>query len=261
VNKVLLAEMSSREFRDALEETDTAVVPVASTEVLGDHGPLGADTFVADAVALAVARRAGCVVAPTIPVGDATELRFWPGTIWVDGDLLARLYLQVCESLLRHGIRRILFLNTHLGNLRAVDRCGRELRRQGVLAAQVDWWRVAFGCAGDLVESSQSPTGHGGEILASVVLAVSPVPIDFGKTVPEAPRPAAGFHAKGSAVGGGPFYTYPDFRDFTGSGGWGDPSKATAEKGRVILERAVERIVAFVGELKGQALPEMRPEV
>ena len=261
MKKFLLAEMSSRELREILRETDTALLPVASTEVLGEHGPLGADTFVADAVARAVAERAGCVAAPTIPVGDAAELRFWPGTIWLDGELLARVYLQICESLRRHGVRRILFLNTHLGNLRAVDRCGRELRRQGVLAAQVDWWRVAFACAGDLVESTQSPTGHGGEILASVVLAVSPVPVDFGKASPEAPRPAAGFHAQGSAVGGGPFYTYPDFRDFTASGGWGDPSKATAEKGRVILERAVDRIVAFVGQLKNQALPETQPEV
>jgi creatinine amidohydrolase len=253
--------MTSRQFRAALQETDMALLPVASTEVLGEHGPLGADTFVADVVARRVAERAGCVVAPTIPVGDAGELRFWPGTIWIDGDVLKKLYLEICSSLHRHGIRRILFLNTHLGNLRSVDYCGRELRRRGVLAAQVDWWRVASACADDLVESAIAPTGHGGEILASVVLAASPVEIDFASARAETPRPASSFHAARSTVGGGPFYSYPDFRDFTGSGGWGDPSKATAEKGRIILDRAAQRIVDFAEEMKRQPLPEIKPDV
>jgi creatinine amidohydrolase len=260
MTKFVMAEMSSREFREALRETDTALLPVASTEVLGDQGPLGADTFVAEAVARKVAERTACLVAPTIPVGDASELRFWPGTIWIDGEVLGRLYLEICNSLVSHGIRRILFLNAHLGNLRSVDYCGRALRRRGVLAAQADWWRVAFACGEDLVESIESPKGHGGEILASVVLAASPVPVDFAAVPAEAPKKAARFHAKGSSVGGGPFYTYPDFRDFTASGGWGDPAKGTAEKGRIIIDRGVERIAAFVVELKSQPLPETRPD-
>jgi len=260
MTKFVMAEMSSREFREALRETDTALLPVASTEVLGDQGPLGADTFVADAVARKIAERTACLVAPTIPVGDASEMRFWPGTLWIDGEVLGRLYLEICNSLVCHGIRRILFLNTHLGNLRSVDYCGRALRRRGVLAAQVDRWRVAWPCGEDLVESTESPKGHGGEILASVVLAASPVPVDFGTVPTEAPKKAARFHAKGSSVGGGPFYTYPDFRDFTTSGGWGDPGKGTAEKGRTIIDRAVKRITAFVVELKSQPLPEMRPD-
>ena len=261
MTRFMMAEMSSVEFREALKETDTVLLPVASTEVLGDQGPLGADTFVADAVARKVAARTACFVAPTNPVGDASELRFWPGTIWIDGELLGRLYLGICNSLVCHGIRRILFLNTHLGNLRSVDYCGRQLRRRGVIAAQVDWWRVAFACAEDLAESTESPKGHGGEIIASVVLAVSPVPVDFRAVRPQPPKEAARFHAKGSSVGGGPFYTYPDFRDFTASGGWGDPASATAEKGRIILERGVENIAAFVAELKRQALPEMQPDL
>ena len=261
MTKYVIAEMSSQEFRTALRETDTALLPVASTEVLGDRGPLGADAFVADEVARKVASQTDCFVAPTVPVGEASDLRFWPGTIWIDGELLGRLYLEICNSLVRHGIRRILFLNTHLGNLRSVDYCGRALRRRGVLAAQVDWWRVAFSCGEDLVESTESPKGHGGEILASVVLATSPVPVDFTGVRAEAPKKTAHFHAKGSSVGGGPFYTYPDFRDFTASGGWGDPAKGTAEKGRIIIERAVERITDFVLELKSQPLPQMRPDL
>jgi creatinine amidohydrolase len=231
MTKFVMAEMSSREFREALRETDTALLPVASTEVLGDQGPLGADTFVAEAVARKVAERTACLVAPTIPVGDASELRFWPGTIWIDGEVLGRLYLEICNSLVSHGIRRILFLNAHLGNLRSVDYCGRALRRRGVLAAQADWWRVAFACGEDLVESIESPKGHGGEILASVVLAASPVPVDFAAVPAEAPKKAARY-----------------------------PAKGTAEKGRIIIDRGVERIAAFVVELKSQPLPETRPD-
>jgi creatinine amidohydrolase len=250
-----MEEMTSVEFQDALKETDTAIVPAGSTEVLGNHGPLGADSFVAAAVSKKIGERARCLVAPLIPVGDAMEIRSFPGTLTIRFDILKEFYLDICRSLVRHGIRRIFFFNAHMMNMRAVDHCGRTLRKDGVLVAQLDWWRVAFSVAADLVESTESPYGHGGEVITSVIKALRPDLVDVSLSAKERPKPGLDFHGKCTPVGGGPFYTYPDFTDFCDTGAWGDPSFATAEKGAIIMERAIEKIVGFLHELKRQPLP------
>ena len=255
LKKVLMEEMTGPEFQEALQETDTAILPLGSTEALGNHGPLGADFLVASLVARRLGEEAQCLVTPTVPVGDTLELSHLPGTLSVGFDTLKAFYLDLCSCLVRHGIKRIFVLNAHLGNMRAIDYCGRMLRRQGVAAAQADWWRVAFAAAADLVESVH-PYAHGGEVITSVLLALRPELVDLSQAVDEESREELAFHLQHTATSGGPFYTYPDFRDFCAGGGWGEPRFASADKGRKIVERAVERILGFLREFKGQPLPE-----
>jgi creatinine amidohydrolase len=254
---VVMAEMTSPEFKERLGEIDTVVVPIGSTEVLGAHGPLGTDAFIAAEAGRRIGERAGCLVAPTIPVGDALELAPWPGTLSIRFDVLKEVYLDLCRSLVRHGARRLFFLNVHMMNMRSVDYCGRTLRKEGILVGQADWWRTAFAAAADVVGSAENACGHGGEVITSVILAVRPDLVDLSRSVNERPKPGLAFHLKGIPTGGGPFYTYPDFTDYCESGGWGDARFATAEKGRIILDRAVERIAAFLTEFMGQPLPQV----
>ncbi len=255
MKKVLLAEMTSPELQAALRETDTVLIPVGSTEVLGRHGPLGADHLLAAELARRLGEESGCPVAPTVPYGDALELRDWPGTVSIRFDVLKLFYLDICESLLRHGARRLFFLNTHSMNLRAVDWCGRELRARGVPVAQGDWWRVAFAAAEDLIDSARWPKGHGGEVISSVVLAVRPELVDREAAADEQPSEAPGWHLPHTATSGGPFYTYPDFSDFCPSGGWGGTRAASAEKGRLIIERGVRRMAEFLRDFRARPLP------
>ncbi len=257
MKRFVMSEMSSRELQAALGETDTAIIPVASTEVLGTWGPLGCDSFVAEAISRRLGETTGCVVAPVIPVGDALELRFWPGTITIEADTLKAFYLDICSSLVRDGVRRLVFLNTHMMNMRAVDACGRVLRARGVPVAQAMWWQAAFAASQDIAGPAAHATGHGGEVIASVIMALRPDLVDPARVAGaewRAPKEALRFHGRHTATAGGPFFTYPDFSDFCDLGGWGDPTGATAEKGQAIIERALASIVSFVGSFRAQPL-------
>ncbi len=249
LKKVLISEMTSPEFSAAVREEDTVIIPVGSTEVLGTHGPLGADYFVASEVGVRIGEQAQCLVAPAIPVGDTLELYSWPGTIHIGMDTLKQLYLDMCCSLIHHGLKRIFFLTTHGMNTGAVDHCGRVLRQKGVPVARVEWWKIAFSVADDLIESSLSPTGHGGEVITSVTMALKPELVDLSRATAEKPREGADFFLE-TAAAGSPFRTYPNFADLCESGGWGDPSFASREKGAEIIDRAVAQIVAFLKDFK-----------
>lgn len=262
MKRVVIGEMSSRELQAALGETETAIIPVGSTEVLGTWGPLGCDSFVADAISRRLGEAAGCLVAPVIPVGDALELRFWPGTITIEADTLRSLYLDIGSSLVRGGVRRLVFLNTHMMNMRAIDACGRILRTRGVPAAQVLWWQAAFAASQGIAGPAAGATGHGGEVIASVIMALRPDladPARIAEAEWQEPKEALRFHGSRTATAGGPFFTYPDFSDFCDLGGWGDPSGATAEKGRAIIERALASVLSFVASFRAQPLPAPAP--
>lgn len=254
--KTLLLEMTSPELRDAVGRGAVAIVPVASTEVLGQHGPLGGDVFVADEVARRLAEQVGGVAAPTIPVGEASDMMPWPGTLTVRPDVLADFYLDVCRSLARHGFKRIFFVTAHLGNLAPVATCAKAMRLEGVLVAQVDWWRAAARVGGDLLTTDKQPTGHGGELISSVLLALRPDLMQLSAARDTEPEAGLARHLPHTSISGGPFYTYPGFLDFTKSGGWGDVTHATAEKGEAILERAIGYIAEFVTSLDNDPLPE-----
>jgi creatinine amidohydrolase len=248
MSKVLIAEMTSPEFAEALKSSPGVIIPLGSTEVLGTHGPLGADFFVAAEASRAAAEKTGYLVAPVLPYGDTLELEGWPGTVGIPADTLRDLYLAAARSFLRSGVRRIVFLNCHSINHRAADAACRILKHEGASPAVVDWWKAVFDAAEGLIESASSPKGHGGEVITSVVMALRPDLVNIDAAANEVPKPGLCFHGAHTLGAGGPLYTYGNFKDYCDSGAWGDTSRATAEKGRLIFDRAVERIAALLRE-------------
>jgi len=252
MEKVLMAEMNWHEYKKAIKKTDTVIIPIGSTEILGKHTPLGTDHLMAFELSKRLGQMTDCVVAPTIPIGDAQELSHWIGTLTVRGHVLEELYRDMCDSLVAHGFKRIFFFNNHLSNAPAVANVGRYLRRKGIMLAQVDWWRVAFLVSDDLIENKIHPKGHGGEITTSVIMALHPSLVDLKLWPAESCKPAFDFHTKYTKNS---IFTYPDFADYCSTGGWGDPSTSTKEKGEKVIERGLKLIAEFIADFKSQPLP------
>ena len=251
--------MTTTQFKQALAESGAVIIPLGSVEELGPHGPLGADLYVAEEVSRKLGERTNSLVAPAIPYGDTAELDFWPGTVSVDTPTLTSLYLSVARSFVKHGAKEILFLITHSLNLRAADAACRILQAGGNSVCVIDWWRTVSEEAGDLIQSGSASRGHGGEMITSVVMAVRPEGVDIAAAVHEEPREDLAFFGRHGLNSGSPFRAYGDFRDYCESGAWGDVSTASAEKGRLLIERALVRIAAFVAEFRKHHRPKDAP--
>lgn len=247
-----MAEMNWYEYKDALTRTDTIIIPVGSTEILGTHTPLGTDHLMAFELSKRLGEMTGCVVAPNITVGDALELSHWAGTITIRPSVLEGLYKDMCDSLVSHGWKRIFVFNNHLSNVPIFANVGRYLRRKGIMLAQVEWWKVAFLVSDDLIQSKVYPKGHGGEITTSVIMALRPDLVDLSKATPESLKPTFDFHMKYTKQS---FFTCPDGTDMCESGGWGDPVHATKEKGDKVIERGLKIVAEFIEDFKSQPLP------
>jgi creatinine amidohydrolase len=149
----------------------TAVVPFGSVEHHGGHLALSADAVLADAVGREVARRLRAVLAPTLRVGCAEQHAQLTGTITLRAGTLTEVAIELAESLVHHGLRRIVLVSTHGGNRAALDAAVSRLN-----AAPGD----VLTCApqGDV---GSRPGAHSGEWLTSVMLALRPDLVDLDR--------------------------------------------------------------------------------
>jgi creatinine amidohydrolase len=161
----VVEELSAESFRRLVAGgCDTAVVPFASIEHQGQHLPLGADAFVAEAVGRVVAERIGALLLPTLKIGDATQHAERPGTLSLSPETLSAAAFEIGGSLVRQGVRTVALVSTHGGNREALEQASVRLEaaHQGI--------RVPVP-RGDL---GANPGRHSGEWLTSVMLALRP---------------------------------------------------------------------------------------
>ena len=114
-----MSEMTSPEFREAAKTIQIALVPVGATEQHGPNLALATDYVVAHRLAQAIARRLhpSAVVVPPFPFGFSHHHTGFAGTITIGPETFAAVCMDVARSLKRDGIRHLLFVNGHQGNM------------------------------------------------------------------------------------------------------------------------------------------------
>jgi creatinine amidohydrolase len=164
--------------RVAADPDCVALIPVGATEQHGPHLPIGTDTIIATALADAAAGDLA-VVLPPIAFGASffhgTDLA---GTVAFSGADTAAAARRVARACADSGLKRLLFVNGHVGNAAplwiACDDFRREVPdgRIGVM----QWWEltpdIARRATADAVD------WHANAAETSLVLALRPELVD-----------------------------------------------------------------------------------
>lgn len=245
--KVKLHDMTTPETEEQLLRVDTVIVPCGSMECQGPHMPVSQDVIVAEEVSRRVGEATGIAVAPVIPFGTCDPIMGFSGTVSIRNDVLVEFYKDVCRSYHRHGAKKFLLLNTHYYNAWPVNIVIDEIRKEGMYGIQVDWWRLLFKHSGDVSESHFYPFGHASELTTSVVMSIRPDLVDLSKAKKEGPLKSFQIEHYPDVPA---VYAFDDYTKITKNGWYGDPRKATKEKGRKLVNLGVKQVVRIANELK-----------
>ena len=142
-------EMTWQEIAGADAETGRwiAVLPLAAVEQHGPHLPLGVDTFIAEAYLARVRELLpGDLPVTFLPVqriGVSAEHLAFPGTLTISAPTAIALWTELGESLKRAGLRKLVLVTSHGGNVAAMELVARDLRaRLGMFAVTLGWHRA-----------------------------------------------------------------------------------------------------------------------
>ncbi len=172
------AEMGWRDFAAADMSKVVAVLPVAAIEQHGPHLPVGVDTFINEGhLACALPRipeDLPVLILPVQAIGKSNEHIEFPGTLTFSLETVTRAWTEIGDSVARTGCRKLIFINSHGGNVPVIDAVIRELRvRHRMLAVHAAWSR--FGSPEGMYSAREKAHGiHGGDAETSLMLAFKP---------------------------------------------------------------------------------------
>lgn len=227
-----LVNCTSDDFKEKVSKVDMVIIPIGSVEAHGHHLPLGTDIFSPRLFCKRIDEKIGekIWIAPEIPYGQCQDMSIYPGTVTMPSEVLASYVFHIGKSLADNGIRKIIFMNGHGGNMNALNLACEKLMTEGIDATIINWW-MDFSKEILTVTEGQ---GHGGEDETSAILYYDDNLVDMNKAMKNCKKPLLRvfFKDRGRTV-------YDNAIS-------GDATLATKEKGEKIFEILEEKILNVI---------------
>jgi creatinine amidohydrolase len=247
------ADYTSKEFSQLDLDRVIAVLPIGAIEQHGPHLPLCVDAAVADGFAKRIAEKlpedSPVLFLPTQSIGKSDEHNQFPGTLTLSGETLARVWTEIGASVARSGVRKIVLLNSHGGQISTMDLVVRDLRIQHeMLAFSVNWF--GFGLPDGLYSDHEMAVGiHAGDLETSVMLAMHPDLVDMDQARDF--QPLIDTLIKDFShirIGGGAKLGWQS-HDLHPAGACGNALLATQKKGQATLDYVTDKLVEVFAEI------------
>jgi creatinine amidohydrolase len=247
-------EMTTEDFRAGNTADWIAILPIAAIEQHGPHLPVATDRLINEGYLARMLKilpaSIPATVLPVQAIGKSNEHISSPGTLTMSWETLTRAWIEIGESVARAGVRKLLIINSHGGNVPIHDIVARELRvSHEMLVVATSWSRL--GAPDGLYGDFDKRYGiHGGEMETSVMLALHPELVKMDK--------AECFHSAQETF-------EQEFKHLRAHGqiqfGWkaqdlnvkgtvGDATLATPEKGNAHLDYGAQRCIELLEDMQ-----------
>ncbi|AZN38241.1 creatininase family protein [Paenibacillus albus] len=230
-----LPRLSRKQVAELDKEDAIVVLPIGAVEQHGPHLPTYTDTLINESFLTygfeALPDEAPVWLLPPLPYGKSTEHLGHPGTISLSAATLMAVLMDIAKSLQLSGFRKLVFYNTHGGNVDLLNLMGRDIRKEtGLIVYQLHVNATADPVALQYREPSLDI--HGGEVETSLVLAARKHWVNMNAAPDETPNLPSSmqlqFRSKAFAW---------LMSDISKSGIAGNAKLADAEYGELLLRR------------------------
>jgi creatinine amidohydrolase len=239
----------------ATQTHKVVVVPLGSLEQHGHHLPLLTDSMIGSEIARRAEAELGdqALFLPMLWLGSSHHHRHYPGTVSLSRDVYVQVLVDILESLIDAGFRRIFLLNAHGGNIGPANAAMYDIQlrhRQNIPELWLtfaSWFTLAAAQIAAIDELQQKHVTHACELETSMILTSQPalvnLPAARGANIPF----ASAFYCPDDS--GPSRVSVPRmFEQLSQTGSLGHPEHATAAKGEALYASATREVVAFIRE-------------
>lgn len=237
------------EAQALLQANTVVVIPLGAA--LKEHGPhlkLRNDLTLAEHFTRRIIDASNVVVTPPLTYHFYPAFTEYPGSTTLTLETARDFTAQVVRSLARYGPRRFYVLNTGISTARPLQAASAALAAEGILLRYTD-----FAASLDQASSrirQQEGGSHADEVETSMMLHIDPASVDMKSAVRD--LGPASTPMRLTRRQGGPGTYSP-------TGTWGDPTLATASKGKIIVDGVVERMLQDIEALRAAVPPDPQP--
>ncbi|MBJ2173663.1 creatininase family protein [Aureibaculum sp. A20] len=262
--KNYLPHMTVPEVETFLTNSDLVIIPIGALEQHSSHLPIGTDFINGVELCKLIAQERDILVAPVLMAGQSPYHMAFPGTITLSAETILKVHIETVESLVHHGFKRFIFMNSHGGN-RAITTFLVDQINQKTAAVAVDY-SVAITpfLKSEEIEKAIALDRHAGTGETSDCMYLMPSLVEIEKsTTPKLKLPehlqkmlpevineettakmlflAEGLKAKETGK-------KTSTKEMTETGVWGEinPNEATLERGEKNTKRMVEACSKFI---------------
>ncbi|TDF95169.1 creatininase family protein [Paenibacillus piri] len=256
-----LPRLSSLQIKQLPKDDALVILPVGAIEQHGWHLPVMTDSLIGEALLTQtielLPEESNVWLLPPISYGKSNEHLDYAGTFSLSSTTLMHVLSDIGTSLKRNGFRRLLLFNTHGGNVDLLNVAAREIRvSTGLMVFYVN--PHSLDTTQGLVSEEEQEYGiHGGDIETSMLMAIKPNWVQEELRVSETPDVSA---LEFLTLEGKIRFAWV-MSDISHSGIAGDATKATAEKGKVIMERSASGLAKSMQELCRFDIEQVLPKV
>lgn len=237
-----MAQLSWPELERRIAAGTVAVLPVgAACKAHGPHLPMNTDYLQAEWLAAALVQRADVLMWPTVAYGYYPAFTDYPGSVSLARGTFQRMVQEILDDIGRAGTRSVLILNTGISTV-APLRAAADTRPDTMRIALANVYDGPRFRKVTAAVEAQPRGGHADEIETSVMLAVAReyVALDLAQTWTPAAMDVRGPFSRSD----------PDDPRYSPAGIWGDPTLASADKGRLLLGAMVDDLLTAVAGLQ-----------
>ncbi len=268
------ADLTSRHFAQlaasgAIDQA-VAVLPVAAIEQHGPHLPMSVDTTLVNGVVNASLAHLPAdlpvLFLPTQQIGKSNEHIRFPGTLTLSAHTLIKVWIELGASVARSGIKKLVLLNSHGGQVSVMDIVARDLRTaHDLIVYHTSWYNLPLGSdvMGQFPAEEHRFGIHAGDIETSMMLALAPHLVDMAlaQNFQSTSRDRA---AKYPILGNGSSAKLGwQMQDYNPQGAAGNALAATAAKGHALVNAAGLQLARLLQEVSSLPLSTLnaRPEI
>ena len=245
-----LAELTWPEV-ERMDRDIVVIYPIAALEQHSRHLPFFTDSILCESVVsrVEVALSKEILLLPVQWLGASAHHLGMAGTLTAETVTYLNLICEPIRCLLRAGFRRVFIVNGHGGNIDTFHLALRQLAQEfpNALLAGASYWDLAEKETASILEGTRKSVGHACEFETSIMLHLRPDLVRLNDISDDDVKPT---HPAIRSL-----YIPLDMKSQTRQGGTGQPTLATAEKGKALLENIVSKTVAAVKGLRETQLP------